>query len=209
MHKLLLPYGVFLTVLLAPPAAAQQWTGSIKVGGAVTTFTGDSNADFRRRAGIAGGLALGYDFGSGFILQPELLYVLKGAVTDRVLVTDQGTEVNEELRWSISYADLSLLFMYRYEGRGTWHPKVFAGPTLGRRLDATVRSRTDDLTQTSTDDTIEDSDTGVTIGAGVETDMGAQRVSFEVRGAFGRSNVRGVEPALHNTGVLFLIGLVF
>lgn len=200
------PLFVFLLLAaLAGPVQAQQWIGNLKVGAAIATFTGDTATSFDPRVGWAGGFALGYDFGSGFILQPELLYVTRGAAFDSEL---DGVPVRVHSR--ISYAEIPLLVMYRLQ-RGTIHPKLFVGPQFSTRLDAVINYRVEGSNQSlqETDNSLEKYDYGGLIGAGADVDWSGQRMSIEARFTFGLVNMREDEPALYHRGVLVLVGFVF
>ena len=208
-----LPYAALLAaLLLALPARAQQFTGAIKIGGAVTSLSGESRAetDFDLRAGLTGGVALGYDFGNGLLIQPEILYVVKGAYADTELVLD-GEPRDIRARFDLTYLDVPVLLVYRFERRGI-QPKLFAGPSVAYKLDARVRFRvrgSDGPTQSEEDESIEPIDYGAVVGAGAEFFISGQRVSFDVRALLGQANVRETAPELNNTGVAFFLGVVF
>ena len=195
-----------IAVLLATaPAAAQEWTGGLKVGGTLTTFSGETVNPLDPAVGWAGGFALGYDFGTGLVVLPEILYAVKGAYTDSAI---DGVPVR--LQSVISYVEIPILVMYR-RPYGPLHPKVYAGPFLARKLDATVRlrARGGAIEQTDPDDTVEPGDYGAVAGVGMDWDAGTTRLSLEVRGVFGLTNVREIDPALRNTGAVVLLGLLF
>ncbi len=203
-------------LLLGAPAQAQQLTGALKIGGAVTNLSGKSNATFDPRAGLAGGVALGYDFGNGLLVQPEVLYVVKGAYADTEVdfFPDDGQDVLVPIRarFDLTYLEVPVLVVYRFAGRGGLQPKVFAGPSIAFKLDARVRFRArggTGPTQTEEDDTVESIDYGAVLGAGAEFVVGSQRLSFEARALLGQANVRMADPALHNVGVVFLVGIIF
>lgn len=195
-----------LLLLLLPSFSvqAQQWTGTLKVGAVASTLSGDTDTSFDPRVGWAGGGGLGYDFGTGLIIMPELLYALQGAHAD-----DQVGEVPVRVRLTVSYAQIPLLIMYRFQGRRPIYPKIFAGPMWSYKLDARERIRARDGEINQENASIQSTDYGVVAGAGVETDWDVQRLTFEVRGFWGLSNVREAEPALHNRGLAFLFGLTF
>ncbi len=217
MRPRLAPFaGVFALLLLALPARAQQVTGALKIGGAVTSLSGGSGSTFDPRGGLAGGVALGYDFGNGLIVQPEVLYVIKGAYanTEVDFFPDDENDVLVPIRarFDLTYLEFPLLVTYRFTTRGALQPKLFAGPSVAFKLDARVRFRArggTGPTQTEEDDTVENVDYGGVVGAGAEFVVGSQRLSLEARALLGQANVRMANPALHNVGVVFLLGIVF
>ncbi len=217
MRPRLAPFaGVFALLLLALPARAQQVTGALKIGGAVTSLSGGSGSTFDPRGGLAGGVALGYDFGNGLLFQGELLYVIKGAYADTELVVGSidGIPVTQDIRarFDLTYLDVPLLLVYRFDRRRGPMPRVFVGPSVAFKLDARVRFRvrgSDGPTQSEEDDSIEGIEYGAVAGAGAEFFVGSQRVSFDVRALLGQSNVRNAEPELNNVGVAFFVGIIF
>ena len=204
---------VFIVLTAAMPAHAQRWTGALKAGGAVTQFSGETftNVEFDPSVGIVGGMTLGYDFGTGLAILPEVLYVRKGARFD-VLLGDTPTRIHSEL----TYLEIPVLAQYRFETNGYLHPKLFAGPTIAFKLDSIIefRSQGSDLIQEEEDDSIEDRDFGAVVGAGIEVEVGDQRLSFEARASFGLADITKPDlnqgdPSLRNTGIVFLVGVVF
>jgi opacity protein-like surface antigen len=216
MRRLLLSGLAFLVALgAATPAEAQRWVGALKAGGAITNFSGETRTDvtFDPRVGLAGGGALGYDFGTGFAILPELLYVRKGAYFDTLL-----GEIPTRIRSDLAYLEVPVLAQYRFETNGYVHPKVFAGPMVAFLLDSRIEIRAlgSDLTQNESDDSIESRDFGAVVGAGVEVEVGDQRLSFDARASLGMADITrpsddpGLSnPSLHNRGIEFFIGIVF
>lgn len=215
MHSALsLFFSLVVVLTLITPAQAQQWTGAMRLGGTVTTFDGDLDeaTTWKGRSGLMGGIAVGYDLGNGFIPQVDFLYVRKGASGDTVL--DDGTPL--AIRSDITYLEIPVLLQYRLETNGYVHPKILAGPMLAFRLDARISSRVrgTSLEQTEADDTIEPRDYGAVAGAGIDVDMGGQRVSFEARAVLGRGDITiprldGSDPELRIRGLEFMIGILF
>ncbi len=214
MRRHLLLCLAFLVVLtVARPAHAQRWTGALKAGGAITQFSGETltSVDFDPRVGLVGGMTLGYDFGTGFAILPEVLYVRKGAYFD-VLLGDIPTRVHSDL----TYIEVPVLAQYRFETSGYLHPKIFAGPMIAFMMDSRIefRAQGSDLTQDEEDDSIESRDFGAVVGAGVEIEVSDQRLSFEARASFGMADITKPDldqrdPSLRNTGIVFLVGVVF
>ena len=206
--------GILAALLVVAPVSAQQWTGSLKVGGAITNFSGDlasGNTDWDYRTGLAAGGALGYDFGNGFIPQLEATYVRKGAATD---VDFNG--IPARIRSDLTYLTFPLLLQYRFDTGGYVHPRLFAGPMVAFQLDAhlTFEARTDGVEITEEDDSIESRDFGAVAGAALEIDVADQRLSVEARFSFGMSDITKPDPdlgdtTLKNQGVVILVGFVF
>ena len=191
---------VFLVALsVATPAHAQRWTGALKAGGAITQFSGETltSVDFDPRVGLVGGVTLGYDFGTGFAVLAEMIYIRKGAFSD-----SPPNGIPTRIRFDLTYLEVPLLAQYRFETSGYVHPKIFAGPMVAFLLDSRI------------DESIENRDFGVVVGAGVEVEVSDQRLSFEARASFGMADITKPvldqrDPSLRNTGIVFLVGVVF
>jgi len=217
---LLLPLALLLVLSpgLALPIHAQQWTGALKMGGTVTRFSGETvseDTNFEPRTGLAGGAAIGYDFGNGFAPQLEFLYVRKGAYFDADIQVGE-TLVPLRIRSDITYLEVPLLLLYRFETGGYVHPKLFAGPMIAFRLNARIQLRTrgSDITQAEDDNSLEDRDFGAVAGGGVEFDLSGQRLSVEARVALGMADITKPDPDFgdvkrHNQGIEILVGFVF
>jgi hypothetical protein len=200
------------------PAAAQGFRGEILIGVAATTLTGESVADFEPRTSLAGGAAFGYDFGNGLAVQPEVLYLLKGAAAEMTVSElarlldepDNPSQTPVDLRFKIVYLEVPVLVHYRFETRTRFHPRLFAGPALAYRLDAKVSYGARDAgpTFTQDDESVRDVDYGLVFGAGVEVETGFERFTLGARATIGRANTRQREPAIRNSGVVFFAGIV-
>ncbi|HMB90429.1 MAG TPA: porin family protein [Rhodothermales bacterium] len=197
------------------PVAAQEYVAAIKMGVAVTNFSGETDASLDPHAGLTGGAAIGYDFGNGFLLQPEILYVRKGAYADTELeFTDlEGNPIANtpvRARFDLTYLEVPLLAVYRFEGRSL-EPKLFAGPYVAYKLNAVVeyRALAGGPTQSEEDDSVENFDYGAIAGVGTDFFIEAQRFSIDARAIFGQGNVRQADPPLKLVGGVLMIGIVF
>ena len=167
--------------------------------------------DFDPRVGLLGGAGVGYDFGTGFAVLAEVILARKGAYSDIVL---DNTPIR--IRFDLTYIEVPLLAQYRFDTGGYVHPKFFAGPMFALKQNSRVKLRAlgSDLTQDEEDDSIEGTDFGAVVGAGVEVEVGDQRLSFEARASFGMADItrpdpdRG-NPSLRNRGIEILVGFVF
>lgn len=207
--------------VMALPSAAQQWTGAIKLGGALTTYSGDLAAggtDWGYRAGIAGGGAIGYDFGNGLLAQLDITYVRKGATTD---VVQAGRSTR--LRSDLTYLTLPLSLQFRFFTGGRLHPRLFVGPAAAFQLEARIHLTTQEtsgsgsnlrLTQSEVDDSIERVDLGAVAGAALEIEWGSQRILIEARYYAGLQDITKPhevtgDTTLRNNGIVLLAGFVF
>ena len=214
IRRLVLTLALLTALGGSAPAQAQQWTGSLKLGGAVTTFSGDlaaGNTTWDPRTGLAAGGAVGYNFGNGFIPQLEITYIRQGASTD---IDFDG--IPERIRSDLTYLQIPLLLQYRFDTGGYLHPRFFAGPMVAFQVDAhlTFRVPESNVSQTDEDDSIESRDYGAVAGAALEIDVADQRLSLEARFSLGMTDITkpnedDVDTTLKNRGLVFLVGIVF
>jgi hypothetical protein len=213
MQRLLFSLVLAASLFMVIPVAAQQYIGAIKFGGTVTNLSGDTDTAFDPRTGLTGGVAVGYDFGNGFLVQPEILYVRKGAYADTFVESFDGdiiVPIPVRARFDLTYLEVPLLAVYRFEGRGL-EPKIFAGPYVAYKLNALVELRplAGGPSQSEQDDTVENFDFGGVAGVGTDFFVSGQRLSIDARAMFGQGNVRQAEPPLKLVGGVLMIGIVF
>ena len=202
------------TSLLTVRPVAAQYIGAIKIGGTVTNFSGETNTSTDPRAGLTAGVGLGYDFGNGFLFQPEILYVRKGAYANTFVESisnDMIVQTPVRARFDLTYLEVPLLAVYRFEGRRL-EPRLFAGPYGAYKLNARVTFRpldSDGPSQSDEDDSAESFDYGGIVGAGADFFLSGQRLSIDARAVFGQGNVRQANPPLKLVGSVLMIGILF
>jgi hypothetical protein len=202
-----------MSFFVALPVIAQEYVAAIKLGGAVTTLSGETDASFDPHAGLTGGAAVGYDFGNGFLFQTEILYVRKGVYADTFVESFDGDMIAQtpvRARFDLTYLEVPLLAVYRFEGRSL-EPKLFAGPYVAYNLNAVVeyRALAGGPTQSEQDDSAETFDYGAIAGVGTDFFVGGQRLSIDARALFGQGNVRQADPPLKFIGGVLMLGIVF
>ncbi|NBC18678.1 MAG: outer membrane beta-barrel protein [Bacteroidetes bacterium] len=202
---------VLLCAALPARSSAQTLSYGLRIGISGATLTGAADTDFEPRTGLTGGFAMGYDFGNGFTLMPELLYVTKGAYFDDTFQASDGASVPVRARYDLTYIEIPLLLTYRF-GHGSVRPLLRAGPSLGYNVIAQLNLEPrgeDSLSQSFNDETIQSIDYGLVAGAGAEVLFRGERLVFEARVILGQSDVRDEAPALSNRSVLLLAGFAF
>jgi hypothetical protein len=214
---------LLLALAATAPVHAQRFTGAIKVGLTSSAFDGETliGDNFGAITRFGGGAAAGLDFENGFLAQVEILYVIKGGEGNSI---DEDTEIPIWGQFDLTYIDIPLLGIYRFETLGRVQPKIFIGPTLSFKQEITARIRTrytacgegfgeDDICgpelAIEVADISSDRDFGLTVGAGFDVVVGDQRLTFDVRTTRGFTNLRDGSRELKNTALLFLLGLQF
>ena len=129
----------FLTGILPLTAQAQLGEGidikpGVRAGVDFMTFWGDDvdGDETNRRTGILVGGFLLADFAGPFAVQPELMYIQKGAGQERTL--PDGTTVTRTFK--LDYIEVPILVKLQVPLEEGITPSVFAGPTLGLNVTA-------------------------------------------------------------------------
>ena len=204
---------ILITALAGVQTADAQWRASLRAGVTGSTLTGDTDTDFSAVTRLSGGGSLSYLYASGFVIEPGLHYVVKGANADGEVEGLPGASgaVPVEATFDLAYLEVPLFFGYVFQRRGNIHPKVFAGPIMAFNLDSqvTYRAKAGGPEFSDSDDSVESRDFGIGAGVGVEWDIGSERIMLGLQSTFGLSNARTAEPALHNRSLGFYTGIIF
>lgn len=102
-------------------ASAQSTTKFGAVAGVdFSTLTGDSVSGLSSKTGFAGGLYVGFPMGKSLEIEPELLYVNKGA-------KDNSVTPNQTI--GMNYIEIPVLLRYNFNPAGG--PFLLLGPAVG------------------------------------------------------------------------------
>lgn len=203
-------FSLLIVAISIGSSSAQDYSVGLKVGVSSTTFSGTSDTPLSWRSALAGGFVFGASFGDFVKIQPEMIYTVKGATAENVTILGEPT--NLDAIFSIAYIDLPLLLHLYPVQRRNIYPKIFAGPMYSYQLEASVETiEPGGNSQTESDESVDGSDYGFVVGAGIDFDYRGERVTFDARYLFGQSNIRSSRPdaPLHNRGLLFLLGVAF
>lgn len=189
-------------------ASAQRVGAGFKGGvtfGDIPNITNESDAagvDRQMRVGAAGGAFLTLDFGSGFMLQPEVLYTQKGV---KLAFDESG--LDGAVRIKVDYLEIPVLARLTFGKvvRGY----VFGGPSINFNLSATGQFL-DGAEEEDISDEVESLEFALVFGGGLEIGP----VLFEGRWSEGLTDiakVTGDEPApnLKTRTFMVLFGLRF
>ena len=121
--------------------AAPSWTIGARAGPTSMTIGSDLDGTVDRRVGLSAGAFATVGLPGPFALQPELLYVQKGAVLNTPRVLRDGTLVGVERSIDTSYLELVPLGKLRVPGVPLVTPTVGVGPTIGVRLSSALDVR--------------------------------------------------------------------
>ncbi|NND71655.1 MAG: PorT family protein [Rhodothermales bacterium] len=194
-----------------PSSVGQDYSVGLKIGVSGNTLSGSSDTELRWRSAFSGGFSFNARFFNSIAVQPELIYVVKGAKTDNIF--QSGEPTGFEGIFSFSYLDFPVLLMLTPQTRTRIHPKVFAGPHLSYQLDASIEQIDPNSGNSASEsvDTIPDTDLGLVFGGGADVEIRGELVTFDIRYIWSKKNLRPNVPdnPLYNRGILFLVGVSF
>lgn len=174
----LLSFVLALFVLASAPIAQAQTDirPGIKAGVALGNIRGDDTDNLAYKLGFAAGgfvnIGLG---GDGFAVQPEALFVQKGASAD------EG-----EGETTVSYLQVPVLGVYTFQAEGGIAPMVFAGPAFGFKVSESAQDfQGNDIDQ----DFFTSFELSLPFGAGVGIPAGNGTFMIDARFDLGLTNI--------------------
>lgn len=204
---------LFLLSLVANPALAGVKAG---IKGGITlaniksvpeTFEGYK---WETKMGLAGGVFMEIGLPGRFSIQPEVLYVQKGAK-----ITVSEGEITATLKANIDYIEIPLLLKYNLVSGGLTTPSVYVGPYFGFNTKAEFAISVTGQPEQKEDikDDIKDTEFGVTFGLGLTQKLGVAKLTLDARYDLGISNI--IEPtvevpsSIKTRTWLFMVGFAF
>lgn len=199
-----------LALLAAGPVEARGLVGKgVKAGLAVSNIGGAFgevlNGD--ARIGFSGGMFVTIELGGVFQLQPELLWVAKGA-TDQMTLTDlAGTPVGtQHFTYALDYLEIPVLVRIAPPTGAPIRPSLLVGPALAIKLSSRMDSSGPVSNLGQGLDFVSGTDLGLVMGAGVGLGRGPGRFLLDARYTLGLTNVWGSQSALNaRNGTLALM----
>lgn len=168
-------------------AQAQGQVGAI-VGATFASLRGVDGLD--SRTGLMGGLSLVLPLAGGIALQPEVLFVSKGA---------EGSEGDVE-GLELNYVEVPVLLRLSMGQGSLVNPHLYAGPYLGYNISCNVEGTSvdcDDVPGISKKSV----DVGGTLGGGLDFSLGGLVLTGGLRYSFGVSKVADFDSALIDESV--------
>ncbi len=169
----------------------------VKAGISMATLSGDGIEGVSSKICLVGGAFVNMAMGT-LAIQPELLYVQKGAQDD----------VNSDYKEKADYIELPILVKVGF-GAGSVKPCIFAGPAFGILVSA---KETDGTNSVDIKDNLNSLDLGLVVGAGVDVNM----LTIDLRYDLGLSNLPktpdgydGDMPSVKNGAFMAMVGVSF
>jgi Outer membrane protein beta-barrel domain len=198
----------FVLSVAASTAALAQKTEAhfgVLAGAAFGKVSGsDVTGDTKIRTGIAAGGFVNIGFSKNFSIEPEALFVQKGA---------KNTQSGVEIKVKISYVEIPVLLKVGFPPKsGTVAPHIYAGPYVGFKVGCHFSasqgsiSASGDCEDQPLDTKIKSTDFGATFGGGV--DVG--RAIIDVRYDLGFTKIGDPsEPDVKTRTLYLLAGWTF
>jgi hypothetical protein len=192
-----------LLALPQPAGAAIQF--GIKAGGNMAKPTGvdaqDPMATLKSKVGFMGGIFLAFNFGRVVTIQSEVLYTMKGATY--VALDDSYTD-----KLYADYIEVPLLLKLKIP-LPVVQPFVFAGPTVGFKLNEKLESNGEEIPLEES--ILKNNDYGAIFGAGLNL---GRNFMIDVRYSLGMQKVIStfegdVDPDFKNGVWSASIGIAF
>lgn len=203
---------VLLLVVTTTPSIAGVKFG---VKGGITLANTKSVPDtfegykWETKMGLVGGVFAEVGLAKGFSLQPEVLYVQKGA---KISVSEG--EIAGTLKVNIDYVEIPVLLKYNLISSGLTIPSIYAGPYFGFNTSAKMVISATGYPEESEDikEDIKDTEFGLTFGLGLTQKLGVMKVTLDARYDLGLSNIAEVAEgpeSIKTRTWLFMVGLAF
>ena len=190
---------LLLSTLIFSSVSAQGLSGKgLKAGLNVATLT-CNEAGFdegkKSRLGFCLGGFVTYNLDEYFAIQPEILFTMKGTKFDyqtQISVPDgmgrwdvidislKGTE-------KLNYLEIPILLKIIIPTEGRANPNLFAGPSLGLKLNSDSDYESSDISGIG--DHTKSTDVGIIFGGGIDFGLNQGKLTVDARYILGLSNV--------------------
>lgn len=197
---------IILVTVTSGAASAEGMLFGVKGGMNLANWTGSDTEfltlDNKMKVAFGGGIWFGYAFNENFSIQPELLLMMKGTKWEESGVT---------LSANYNYLDLNLLAKMTFPMEGSVTPFIFVGPQIGFLMSAKFKAEYEgDSEEIDVKDEYKDIDFGLAFGGGVDYNLEAGCVSFDVRYNLGLMSIYdGENVDQKNAGIIFMAGYGF
>lgn len=219
MKKLLLVLGVLMIFAVSGMAQTEGigiTAKGIKAGINLANIYGDDVDESDMLLGFGGGVFMEYSFTPQFAVQPEVLFMMKGATT-----TEVEDEESIDIDWKFNYIEIPVLLKFKPAMEGNFKPNVFAGPAVGLLLSADAEP--DGGESEDVKDFFKSMDFGITFGAGFMYMMqNGSGITFDIRYTLGMMKIGDGEemyaaemsdtnedPDLKTNNISFMVGYSF
>ena len=189
-----------MMLVLVSPLYAKGVMFGLKGGLSEANLSGDAVTNNSYKPGLVAGAFMSYDITSIFSIQPEGLFVMKGAKFDSAGVTAKD---------KINYIEIPILLKVNLPVGGNIRPSIYAGPTFNFLVTAKVS----DGEEIDIKDQVASTDIGLVAGAALAYQMESASIFVEGRYDVGfmtivkdADAVTGDKADITNSGFQFMVG---
>jgi hypothetical protein len=210
MKKLIIIAIAFSLVLGATSVFAQVASGisgkGLKVGLNMANLTGSDVKNTKIKMGFIGGGFITYSFSDLFAIEPEVLFVMKGAKSD---VTNPVTLVKTTESLKLNYIEIPVLLKVLLAGGGNVKPNFYIGPAVDFLMSAKFNT-------TDVKDSFKSTNICLVGGVGADFLMGSNKLTVDVRYTAGMGTIAkeitvpiSYKPKVKTADISFLAGISF
>jgi hypothetical protein len=180
-------------LLAVSPLFAEGMMFGVKAGLNMANVTGSDAEGASMKMGMVGGAYMSYELSKMFVIQPELLYTMKGA-KEKSVEEIGGVNVDIETSMKLNYLEIPLLFKVNFPTEGKIKPCLYAGPAFGILISAKAKAKAsaeDASAEAEVDikDLVKSTDFGIIAGAGVGYEMEKGMLFLEGRYEIGLTTI--------------------
>lgn len=193
---------VLMMVLLVSSVSFSQvgFGRGIKGGLVTSTFTGDDASTAERRVGYIAGVFMNVGAGP-LVIQPEVLYVMKGADFEE---EEEGTKIT--IRNKLGYLEIPVLVKLSIGAAPAFKLELFGGPSMALLLSAKAETESGPTAlEVDIKDNLKTVDVGFVVGVG----LGLSKLYFDVRYVMGSSSIddTGNDSDVKNSVLAATVGI--
>ena len=221
MKKMTMILAVGLIFIIAGAVQAQmKMEFGLKGAVNMSNVTGDVENN-KMLLGFGGGIFARMMPSPQITIQPEVLYMMKGAKFD-----DYTNALDMDItdaKMEFSYVEVPILVKYNIPTEGKIAPSLFAGPAVGFLMSAKKKGAEDGVDyDCDVKDYMKSIDFGVAVGGGIDVAMGEKgKLTFDARYTLGLSNINdvaeadvadfgyGTDASLKNANISVMVGYAF
>lgn len=170
---------------------------------------------------LQAGIFFSLNLSDYFSVQPEIMYVTKGAGFSETQALEGVAEVSLELQLKLEYIECPVLLKVNFPIGQNIRPGIFGGPYIAYNMKAsvlaigevTVAGQVVESEEFDEEiDDVEHLDYGFVVGGCLEFNVGAATVIFDGRYTKGLRNLlegSGIDETAKNQTIVFMVGLGF
>jgi hypothetical protein len=170
-----------LALLLTSMSNAQIKYGA-KAGLNFSTFGGDDSGSPDSKVGVVLGGVAQYQFSNMFVLQPELLFSMKGAKYE-------GGGVKQTFSFNYIEVPVMVKFIIPLQGSSSITPSLFAGPAVALIMSADFeQEQNNQSASVDIKDNVNTLDFGLAFGGSIAFPLGQNELGVDIRYSLGLSS---------------------